>query len=48
MTFQCNEMDNAIELLQKFNEVLYDEGYHTSDKNIQWVIWRNSSMERKG
>ena len=31
MAFQTTEMDDAIELLQKFNEVLYDEGYHTSD-----------------
>ena len=35
MTFQCTEMDDAIELLQKFNEVLYDEGYHTSDANLE-------------
>lgn len=36
-TFQTSEMDDAIELLQKFNEVLYDEGYRTSDANLEEV-----------
>ena len=33
--FQCTEMDDAIELLQKINEVFYDEGYRTSDANVE-------------
>ena len=35
--FECTEMDDAIELLQKINEVLYDEGYHTSDVHLEEV-----------
>lgn len=35
--FQCTEMDDAIELLQKINEVLYDEGYRVSDANLEEV-----------
>ena len=36
-TFQCTEMDDGIELLQKINEVLYDEGYRVSDANLEEV-----------
>ena len=35
--FECTEMDDAIELLQKINEVLYDEGYRTSDVQLEEV-----------
>ena len=35
--FQCTSIDDAIELTQKVQEVFYDEGYHTTEVNIQEV-----------
>lgn len=36
--FQAAEMYAAVEMLNKINEVLYDEGYHTSNVNIEEVL----------